>query len=451
MGYIKYINDISLVSSRIEEILNDDYFDFSMEYLKSIHKYLFKGILLDNGMFRTYDISKHEFTLNEKSVIYANHNTINTYLEYDFNSERKVNYNLLSEEEKVRHIADFTSRIWQTHPFSNGNTRTILVFIQKYLRQYGIYLDNSLFKDNSKYFRGALVKSAYYNQEMGIHNDLEPLSEFFRMIMYDNDIILDEDKLYEDRLFKKRNEIELLDSKYINYLIDKFKKCYGIDKIENNDRFKLLFSTWIDKMKRDINNFSLYLDYLDISICDRKICEVGHGKLDSLLYNTKHRGLVLRSNFNELCHEMGNTFFEVLTNSLGIYQGYLNSKYFNYDDNIAVYITLLIDICLVGLFYFLTRGKPFVDSRDISVFVYLVIISMCLDTIGLTNTIMSRISGYFYISWMVLLPLAVNHIRNGEKKLFIYSCLAIGFFLQFLVIMIYRPQWYGVVPYTWYF
>lgn len=148
---------------------------------------------------------------------------------------------------------------------------------------------------------------------------------------------------------------------------------------------------------------------------------------------------------------IGNTFFEVLTNSLGIYQGYLNSKYFNYDDNIAVYITLLIDICLVGLFYFLTRGKPFVDSRDISVFVYLVIISMCLDIIGLTNTIMSRISGYFYISWMVLLPLAVNHIRNGEKKLFIYSCLAIGFFLQFLVIMIYRPQWYGVVPYTWYF
>ena len=217
MSYIKYINDISLVSSRIEEILNDGYFDFSMEYLKSIHKYLFKGILLDNGMFRTYDVSRHEFTLNEKSVIYANHNTINTYLEYDFNSERKVNYNLLSEEEKVRHIADFTSRIWQTHPFSNGNTRTVLVFIQKYLRQYGIYLDNSLFKDNSKYFRGALVKSAYYNQEMGIHNDLEPLFEFFRMVMYDNDIILDEDKLYEDRLFKKRNEIELLDSKYINY------------------------------------------------------------------------------------------------------------------------------------------------------------------------------------------------------------------------------------------
>lgn len=310
MSYIKYINDISLVSSRIEEILNDGYFDFSMEYLKSIHKYLFNGILLDNGMFRTYDVSKHEFTLNEKSVIYANHNTINTYLEYDFNSERKVNYNLLSEEEKVRHIADFTSRIWQTHPFSNGNTRTVLVFIQKYLRQYGIYLDNSLFKDNSKYFRGALVKSAYYNQEMGIHNDLEPLFEFFRMVMYDNDIILDEDKLYEDRLFKKRNEIELLDSKYINYLIDKFKKCYGIYNIEYNDRFKLLFSTWIDKMKRDINNFSLYLDYLDISICDRKICEVGHGKLDSLLYNTKHRGLVLSSYFNELCHEMGNTFFD---------------------------------------------------------------------------------------------------------------------------------------------
>ena len=148
---------------------------------------------------------------------------------------------------------------------------------------------------------------------------------------------------------------------------------------------------------------------------------------------------------------IGNTFFEVLTNSLGIYQGYLNSKYFNYDDNIAVYITLLIDICLISLLYFIARRKYFDSFENVSIFFYLVIISMCLDIIGLTNTIMSRISGYFYISWIVLLPLAVNYIQNGEKKLFIYSCLAIGFFLQFLVVMIYRPQWYGVVPYTWYF
>lgn len=148
---------------------------------------------------------------------------------------------------------------------------------------------------------------------------------------------------------------------------------------------------------------------------------------------------------------IGRPFFEVLTNSIGLYQGYLNSNYFNYDDNIAVYITLLIDICLVSLFYFLTRRKHFDGFKNVSLFVYLVIISMCLDIIGLTNTIMSRISGYFYISWMVLLPLAVNYIQKAEKKLFIYSCLAISFILQFLVIMIYRPQWNGVVPYTWYF
>ena len=148
---------------------------------------------------------------------------------------------------------------------------------------------------------------------------------------------------------------------------------------------------------------------------------------------------------------IGRPFFEMLTNYIGLYQGYLNSNYFNYDDNIAVYITLLIDICLVSLFYFLTRRKQLDGFKNVSVFVYLVIISMCLDIIGLTNTIMSRISGYFYISWMVLLPLAVNYIRKADKKLFIYSCLAISFFLQFLVVMIYRPQWNGVVPYTWYF
>lgn len=42
MDYIKYINQLSLVSTRINELLSDGHFELSQEYLRYIHKYLSK-------------------------------------------------------------------------------------------------------------------------------------------------------------------------------------------------------------------------------------------------------------------------------------------------------------------------------------------------------------------------------------------------------------------------
>ena len=55
-----------------------------------------------------------------------------------------------------RLIANFTSAIWQVHAFGEGNTRTTAVFIQKYLNYMGFDVDNSLFLENSLYYRKRL-------------------------------------------------------------------------------------------------------------------------------------------------------------------------------------------------------------------------------------------------------------------------------------------------------
>ena len=102
MDYIKYINQLSLVSTRINELLSDGHFELSQEYLRYIHKYLFKDIYPSNGEYRAYDLIKNEMTLNEKSVIYASYNTIETYLKYDLAEEKKVNYSKLSKEVQVK-------------------------------------------------------------------------------------------------------------------------------------------------------------------------------------------------------------------------------------------------------------------------------------------------------------------------------------------------------------
>ena len=56
--------------------------------------------------------------------------------------------------------ADIVSaNIWQIHPFCEGNTRATAVFIIKYMRTFGLKVENDAFKKHSWYFRNALVRA----------------------------------------------------------------------------------------------------------------------------------------------------------------------------------------------------------------------------------------------------------------------------------------------------
>lgn len=61
--------------------------------------------------------------------MYASYDSIRDTLDYNFLQEKNFSYEGLSIQESVRHIAKFTSVIWQIHPFGEGNTRSIAVFI----------------------------------------------------------------------------------------------------------------------------------------------------------------------------------------------------------------------------------------------------------------------------------------------------------------------------------
>ena len=100
-------------------------------------------------------------------------------LEYDFEQEKNFSYKDLTLSESIKHLCRFTSNIWQVHPFCEGNTRTIAVFIIKYLKTFGFNINNSAFRDNSWYFRNALVRANYKNFEKNIFEDISFLEKFF--------------------------------------------------------------------------------------------------------------------------------------------------------------------------------------------------------------------------------------------------------------------------------
>ena len=191
------------ISNRINLLLLSDEFELSIDYLRYIHRYLFAGILKECGNFRDYNIRKKESILRGESVIYPDYHTIEQYLGYDITAENGSDYSLLSYSKKIKKVARFTSNIWNTHPFREGNTRTTCVFIEKYLRSLGYFVDNEIFRMNSGYFRDALVRSVYRNELLMVFEDFRALLLFFDKVLVDNSIVLDDDLLYIPELYQE--------------------------------------------------------------------------------------------------------------------------------------------------------------------------------------------------------------------------------------------------------
>lgn len=195
--------ECDLVSLRIALLLEDKSFGFSPITLKNIHKYLFKDIYDFAGNYRECNITKKEDILNGDTVKYVNYQDIESYLEYDFKEEKEFDYSKLNRDELIKHIAKFTSSIWQVHPFREGNTRTTAVFIEKYLNSMGFDVNNDMFKENSLYFRNSLVRSNYGNIPKGIYPSFDYLIKFFENLLQGKENKLVNDELYVKELFEE--------------------------------------------------------------------------------------------------------------------------------------------------------------------------------------------------------------------------------------------------------
>jgi len=199
--------EADVVSARIAQLLGEQSFQFSPIEWKMIHRRLFEGIYDHAGQFRTYNISKKEWVLNGNTVTYASWNTINETLEYDFKQEKAFSYEGLSMQDAVKHLAKFTSDIWQVHPFAEGNTRATAVFMIKYMRTFGLQVENEAFKTYSWYFRNALVRANYNDWKNGIYATPKYLEQFFSNLVLGAEYTLKNRYLHIDYIDETTEEI----------------------------------------------------------------------------------------------------------------------------------------------------------------------------------------------------------------------------------------------------
>lgn len=171
------------VSANIAQILGSRTLAFSVAGFISIHRRLFNGVYDFAGTLRTMDISKKEWVLQGESVLYVSHTELERAISYDLDQEKSFAYAGLTPAQVVEHLAQFVSKLWQIHPFQEGNTRTTAVFTILYLHSLGFAVENDLFAKHSWYFRNALVRANYQNVRKGIDRNTLYLQRFFRNLL----------------------------------------------------------------------------------------------------------------------------------------------------------------------------------------------------------------------------------------------------------------------------
>jgi len=146
---------------------------FNQETLCEIHRIIFDNLFEWAGDYRTISVIKHEEVLGGDTVRYTHPKNIKKELGEAANEITKLRKSD-AKHELLWRLVRITARIWQIHPFRDGNTRAVISFIVLLSAHLGIELNYSLFEKHAAYVRNALVWAS-----QGMYSKYEYLERIF--------------------------------------------------------------------------------------------------------------------------------------------------------------------------------------------------------------------------------------------------------------------------------
>lgn len=142
----------------IESLISKVDFD-SYHSLQQIHRHLFNELYEWAGDFRSINIYKNERILGGISVIYIDSLQIQTDLASIFDWKQEITWT----HQNIRlpiYFAKLMTDLWRVHPFREGNTRTVSVFMKLFAQHHNLPFNAELLSNNASYLRNALVMAA---------------------------------------------------------------------------------------------------------------------------------------------------------------------------------------------------------------------------------------------------------------------------------------------------
>ena len=155
-------------------IYNRQYEKFDTETLKDIHRTIFGQIYEWAGEFREIQMIKPEDVLGGDTVRYAYPKEIKKQLAASMKEIAKLHRNGENDREIVFRMVRIIAQIWQTHPFREGNTRSVIVFAILFAKSLGFEVEHEMFRVHASYVRNALVWAS-----QGIYSKYEYLERIF--------------------------------------------------------------------------------------------------------------------------------------------------------------------------------------------------------------------------------------------------------------------------------
>lgn len=164
--------------------------DFSPAGLQEIHRALFGDIYEWAGQYRVINIEKRERLLAGRSVWYSNDEDIPSELDAAFQEIHSLDWINLTREQFVRFLSRYFPRLWQIHPFREGNTRTVVMMLTFFVEKHGYYMDQELMAASAGYVRDAFVLAS-----LGQNSEHEHLEHILLDAVCDEPVPYDEESV----------------------------------------------------------------------------------------------------------------------------------------------------------------------------------------------------------------------------------------------------------------
>ena len=144
--------------------------DFTPEGLCAIHRFLFEDIFDWAGEYRRINIEKREKLLAGRSVWYSNDEDIQRDLQEAFAHIHAQSWSDMTREGFACAMTRCFPKVWQVHPFREGNTRTVVMMMTFFVEEHGYFMDQELLAACAGYVRVSFVMAA-----LGQYSEFEHL------------------------------------------------------------------------------------------------------------------------------------------------------------------------------------------------------------------------------------------------------------------------------------
>lgn len=132
---------------------------FQPDSLQIVHHFLFNDLYEWAGKFRSIDIYKNETVLNGLSISYSKASEIDNDLDIIYQWMKHIDWSS-SNPHLNNHFSKFITDVWRVHPFREGNTRTVSIYMKLFADSQGFSFNAELISENASFFRNSLVLAA---------------------------------------------------------------------------------------------------------------------------------------------------------------------------------------------------------------------------------------------------------------------------------------------------